>query len=221
MAKTRGDVLVITSAESDTEATLVVRNGHDLYGVLNIDGAKLWLASYRTLANYGSVHYLYLPEFDVVTFDDDELAPKLRRYYLDFPIAPHTGDYFDDETGWLSPDGTLYPCPYGQHVNTAGHILASRCGLDSGNDETLEGLGWVRLLRDGSVLWPRVDGRVLKPNPTQRQIDTLFDMLLAAKTDLRRRGLREALSDALGEQFAAAPFAGCAKTTDGADGVCV
>lgn len=199
MSQAVGDLLAIRFSSTTKQVTLVIRDGDNLYGVLGVRGAHLDLDSYDVLAEYGRINYAYHSQFDTITLNQTELTPKLQRYYLDFPIPAHSGEYLDEETGWLSPDGVLYPCPYAQHISAAEHILVSRCGR-TGTDETLEGLGWIRLLRDGSAMWPRVNHSIPNLHLTQSQIDTLFDMLMAAKSELRKRGLTEALSDALGEQ---------------------
>lgn len=201
MKKMVGDFLVIRSLADDIQTAPVIHGDRDIYDVENTYASRLELESYEILANYGPVHYTYVRDLDVLTFERDEALSNLRRYYLDFPAQPHIGKYLDDETGWLSPEGVLYPCPYSQHLNAADHILVSRCGRDFGGDEELEGLGWVKVQRDGSVAWPLANVSAARSRLTQPQIDTLFDMLMDATTDLRKRELTGALKDALGEQF--------------------
>lgn len=63
------------------------------------------------------------------------------------------------KTGWLSPDGLLYPCHYRGH-----HRLAVRLGKD---EYTLESQGWIKLQEEQ---WLPLD--VSRP-VTQRQFDTI------------------------------------------------
>lgn len=88
--------------------------------------------------------------------------------------APKPDLTFEADTGWLSPDGKLYPCEYHEHER-----LALQLGLDY---SLLHGVrGWVHL---NEGLWRdpnmhsrlRNDGDGEPPSElSQAQIDAIFD----------------------------------------------
>lgn len=77
--------------------------------------------------------------------------------------------------GWLSPEGRYFPCPDFQHLAIADRIAAQlriRVGA-GGAGAALERRGWLHINDNGHL----IDGDdVLDVNPTQAQLDALFDL---------------------------------------------
>jgi hypothetical protein len=77
--------------------------------------------------------------------------------------------------GWLSPEGRYFPCPDFQHLAIADRIAAQlriRVGA-GGAGAALERRGWLHINDNGHVI---DDDDVLDVNPTQAQLDALFDL---------------------------------------------
>ncbi len=95
-------------------------------------------------------------------------------------------------TGWLSPDGTFYGCPRSVHV-ALGEALGEYFGI--GSSANLELAGWGHISSIGFHL--RTDDRAREP--TQAQLDALWDWYMSIKDRLGvlddRDGPAEALSD--------------------------
>ena len=73
-----------------------------------------------------------------------------------------------DSCGWLSPDGTFFPCESWAHDGTANLICKLEFGFvsDYGTAD-LEKKGWLRVCEKYVARAEKV---------TQRQVDTLFDL---------------------------------------------
>lgn len=92
--------------------------------------------------------------------------------------------------GWLSPDGTFWPCPEYAHLRLAAHIAVSlghrwdENPVENAPGPWLERIGWVHF--DASGLPCRIDD----PDYTQAQLDTMFDLAMSHE-QMRRRLMRE------------------------------
>lgn len=77
-------------------------------------------------------------------------------------------------SGWVSPQGDLYPCPYFSHNDEAMRLIAE-LRLPPPNawppDETLVRLGWLRVSR-GRLLWSEQ-----YRGSRQAQVDRLLELL--------------------------------------------
>jgi hypothetical protein len=71
---------------------------------------------------------------------------------------------------WVAPDGIFYACHWLEHDRLA-YRLAGAYYNDPGGPRTLERRGWMRLQRDGSIIWPSSEPL------TQAQVDLLFTLL--------------------------------------------
>ena len=78
-----------------------------------------------------------------------------------------------DFFGWILPDGTFCPCKFHEHAKAA-EIVFKNIGIESTNPEyDAEKMNWIKISSFGEsqiFLFVR--------NPTQYQIDALFDWCL-------------------------------------------
>lgn len=92
--------------------------------------------------------------------------------------------------GWLSPDGTFWPCPEYAHLGVAAYIAAVLGHRWDENDAEnapgpwLERTGWVHFDANG------LPGRIDDPEYTQAQLDTMFDLAMRHE-QMRSRLMRE------------------------------
>ena len=55
--------------------------------------------------------------------------------------------------GWISPDGKIYYCGYGEHIHSARPIVAKIYGtLEYNPEEFLEDNKWLKIYRDGMII---------------------------------------------------------------------
>lgn len=84
------------------------------------------------------------------------------------PIKPNGLMHYP---AWLAPNGDLYSCPDGVHLGLSRMVVRDVLHLDSDNPELeLEKLNWLKIKRDGTVLY------YLVKNVTQQQVDTLIKL---------------------------------------------
>lgn len=114
---------------------------------------RMLLEKYNILKDYG----------EISTEDEERLDAVAVQFARDFPLKPATLP----RAGWLSPGGDYFPC------GARGHLLsAQKLALEAGElgdgEKYLEKKGWMKVY-DELVAWP-------KNAPTQRQLDTLFQL---------------------------------------------
>lgn len=91
---------------------------------------------------------------------------------------PAAQDVFQS-AGWISLDGVFYACIHGGHACLA-QALTEMLWNDSTGEYTLERLGWIRVLSDGTL------GFNLRVGITQAQLDALYDLEQASSGCFQR-----------------------------------
>lgn len=92
------------------------------------------------------------------------------------------------KSGWLSPTGDLYECLPVRHWDKAMEIckkhnfkmLTGGLFINEDPEMTIEKLGWIKL-SNGNVFVPQVNRYI-----TKRQIDVIFDYMLANDRSMKR-----------------------------------
>ncbi len=73
------------------------------------------------------------------------------KFYLDHPLVPIDADKHPEASdGWLSPQGTFYPCDYGAHDATARYLSAQYYKKLDG-EISLERYGWAKVFGRGLI----------------------------------------------------------------------
>jgi len=122
-------------------------------------------------------------EFKIVLQSSDQNYPLTiskdsKRFYKKYPS--HS---LKCTNALLSPEGTLYPCPFAMHSDLAW-ILDEMFGWGYHDpSKELSIRGWYKLTIDlsGVYNWVPIDGQ-----PTQPQIDTIFDWCKENRAKLPR-----------------------------------
>jgi len=108
------------------------------------------------------------------TFNNEKDYKKIDDLFIYFYKNFNVPEQYNSQSsGWLSPDGKFYPCDYYQHDSFA-RSLAAIYYISLEGTKALELCGWIRIYDDGNV------GH-LEINPTQKQIDTVQDILSGPK----------------------------------------
>lgn len=82
--------------------------------------------------------------------------------------------------GWIAEDGKYYPCDEWMH-DAIGIMLARQYYGKRADISTLEEKGWMRLYNTGCIALDRHNK--IERKITQKQLDTLADLLQAGKDD--------------------------------------
>ena len=79
---------------------------------------------------------------DVIAIIESDEEPRISV----FKQYPVNIDNF--KTGWLSPDGTSFSCPYMGHIRLAMNLCRDIYGMTENNlaDDILLGKGWVKVM---------------------------------------------------------------------------
>lgn len=115
--------------------------------------------------------------------------------YADFPpVESQPKEYGQDIESWVSPTGALYLCGSSGHALLADRLTFAlnirSPGTYNRADDVLEMHDWIRLYHD----------HVTAREPTQRQIDTLFDILVVLENKNEMHALCEQIRYTLGMQ---------------------
>jgi hypothetical protein len=132
---------------------------------------------------FGSVSYCSFNEDSYIVeelgiFDElesDKLDELEINFYKKYNIPE---SYIEQSGGWLAPDGKFFPCSYYQHDGFA-RSLAAIYYNSLGGTRVLELNNWIRVYDDGNVGVEDYSGFL----PTQKQIDTLYEILSSISRD--------------------------------------
>jgi hypothetical protein len=128
-----------------------------------------------THMRYSGEKFEILRDYGDMTIDEWDLAGGDNQWFRDFPAEPSDVSEFNEDTeAWVNPNGDLFLCACEEHESLAARLVyrfsvsGQKTGLNHDGD-LLEGAGWFRVYYD----------RVYEQAFTQRQLDTLFDLLLS------------------------------------------
>lgn len=143
-----------------------------LYLVSRDGDVWYWCNSKTRIEDEGNLE----PVSDYGPVGDESYEDAYARFLQDYP--PRSG--IEDSFGWLSPEGTYYPCGYCMHGDLASDLIIWRYpDEDPYDDDVLIERGWRRVTDSAVYPWPDVAY-------TQAQLDTLFDLSLVASGDVLR-----------------------------------
>lgn len=150
---------------------------------------------------------LVLKDYGTHTNDEFDDAGLWDKFYSDFPVESGTiEDLVCLSSGWIAPNGTIYPCQYGAHQALARRLVRQEKMIDDDESEmrltldqdTLIKARWMRIC---PVLFDWDNDRPTKLAVTKKQrerIDELSDAIDGASDDHRRLSdLRDSCDRAL------------------------
>lgn len=131
-------------------------------------------------------------DYGTMTLDEWEKQGGDNQWYVDFPpVSSPAEEYSVSTESWIAPDGTIYLCSHEGHEALALRLCKKFSIVDpkdylSRDGDLLEDRGWLRVYWNEVRVWPLDD-------LSQKQIDSLFDILMVLERKREAEDLCESI----------------------------
>lgn len=160
----------------------IILSNWDRPGLMTVHNDNLHYETFvQNVGSYDPKYHTIVKDYDIVDVEDyDNWDKLLVQFTRDFP--PRCG--VRDECGWLAPDGKFYPCKSWEHDSMADYLYRFVYGkVESGILTKFDKLGWIRVYEQLCAWHNRIE-------PTQSQIDTMYELYLIAKDAKKKQSLK-------------------------------